>query len=124
MPVLVMTSYADIPLSVTAVKAGAFDFLEKPISAETLLQTVKIALQQNVIDEFLKGKKLTKTETIILRLILQGRSNRQIAQILHRSIRTVEDHRNHIMRKLDVANVVDLVKRATAMGFLDGQPSP
>ena len=121
MPVLVMTSYADIPMSVKAVKAGAFDFLEKPIPTETLLKTVKVALQQNVIDEYLKGKKLTKTEKIILRLILQGRSNRQIAQILHRSIRTIEDHRNHIMRKLNVDNVVDLVKRATSMGFLGDQ---
>ena len=121
MPVLVMTSYADIPMSVKAVKAGAFDFLEKPIPAQTLVKTVNIALQQNIIDDFLQGKELTKTENIVLRLILQSRSNKQIAQILHRSIRTIEDHRNHIMRKLDVDNVVDLVKRATSMGFLDNK---
>ena len=119
MPVLVMTSYADIPMSVKAVKAGAFDFIEKPIAIPMLLKTVKIALQQNAIDDFLKGKKITKTENIVLRLVLQGRSSRQIAQILHRSIRTVEDHRNHIMRKLNVDNIVDLVKRATSMGFLE-----
>ena len=71
------------------------------------------------LTNILRGKLLTKTEAVILNLILQGRSNKGIAHILHRSVRTIEDHRNHIMRKLDVDNVVDLVKRATAMGMMD-----
>ena len=54
-----------------------------------------------------------------LRIILKGKSNKEIAHILKRSVRTVEVHRSHIMHKLNVDNVVDLVKRADAMGFGD-----
>jgi two-component system response regulator TtrR len=60
---------------------------------------------------------LTEREITVLRFILQGKSNKEIAHVLHRSVRTVEVHRSHIMRKLDADNVVDLVKRATAMGI-------
>ncbi len=56
-------------------------------------------------------------EMIILCLILQDKSNKEIARILHRSVRTVEVHRSHIMHKLDVDSVVDLAKRAAIMGL-------
>ncbi len=117
LPVLVMTSYGNIPMSVQAVKAGAFDFIEKPLEIESFLAAVDSALKQSQLTDPVVGKELTKTEKIVLHLILQGKSNREIAQILHRSIRTVEEHRSHIMHKLDVDNVVDLVKRAAAMGL-------
>ncbi len=118
LPVLMITSYADIPMSVEAVKAGAFNFIEKPLDGQMLLDAVETALRESDLTNILRGKLLTKTEAVILNLILQGRSNRGIAHILHRSVRTIEDHRNHIMRKLDVDNVVDLVKRATALGMV------
>ena len=113
-----MTSYADIPMSVEAVKAGAFNFIENPLDGQMLLDVVETALRESDLTNILRGKLLTKTEAVILNLILQWRSNKGIAHILHRSVRTIEDHRNHIMRKLDVDNVVDLVKRATAMGMV------
>ncbi|RKY06516.1 MAG: hypothetical protein DRP66_08625 [Planctomycetota bacterium] len=122
LPVLIMTSYADIPMSVEAVKAGAFNFIEKPLDGQMLLDVVETALRESDLTNILRGKLLTKTEAVILNLILQGRSNRGIAHILHRSVRTIEDHRNHIMRKLDVDNVVDLVKRATTMGMVKLPP--
>ena len=115
LPVLIITSYADIPLAVKVVKAGAADFMEKPLEAESFLTVVHAAIKQNELANIVRGKKLTKTEMIILRLILQSKSNKEIAQILHRSVRTVEVHRSHIMHKLDVDNVVDLVKRAADM---------
>ncbi len=118
LPVLMITSYADIPMSVEAVKAGAFNFIEKPLDGQMLLDAVETALRESDLTNILRGKLLTKTEAVILNLILQGRSNRGIAHILHRSVRTIEDHRNHIMKKLDVDNVVDLVKRATALGMM------
>lgn len=118
LPVLVMTSYAEISTSVKAVKAGAFNFIEKPLDGQMLIEAVEAALKENDLSNILRGKLLTKTEAVILNLILQGRSNKGIAHILHRSVRTIEDHRSHIMRKLDVDNVVDLVKRATAMGMM------
>ena len=115
LPVLIITSYADIPLAVKVVKAGAADFIEKPLETESFLTVVRSAIRQNDLASIVRGKKLTKTEMIILRLILQSKSNKEIAQILHRSVRTIEVHRSHIMHKLDVDNVVDLVKRASDM---------
>lgn len=58
---------------------------------------------------------LTRTENTILEMIIEGNSNRTIAQNLHRSVRTVEDHRNHIMHKLGVHNVVELLKAAAGI---------
>ena len=117
LPVIVMTSYGDIPMAVKAVKAGAVGFIEKPLQWEEFLSLVQTTIEQNHLDDALRGKPLTKTEKNILHLILQGKSNRAIASTFNRSIRTVEVHRSHIMHKLDVDNIVDLVKRATVMGL-------
>ncbi len=117
LPVVVMTSYADIPMSVKAVKAGAFDFVEKPLVVDSFLGLVEAALKVNDMNGHMVGKSLTKTEKIVLRLILRGMSNKGIAYTLGRSERTIEVHRSHIMHKLNVDNVVDLVKRATSMGL-------
>ncbi|MFA5239417.1 MAG: response regulator [Phycisphaerae bacterium] len=115
--VLVITGYGDIPMAVRAVKAGALEFIEKPMEKQSLLTAVRAAMEQPRVENPLKGIALTKKELIVLRLILQGKNNREMAKLLHRSIRTVEDHRRHIMGKLDVDNVVDLVKRAADMGL-------
>jgi len=123
LPILVITGYGDVPMAVRAVKAGAVDFIEKPLQKQSFLAAVRAALKQQDLGKFLKGKSLTKRETVVLRLILQGRSNREIAYILHRSIRTIEDHRRHVMHKLDVENVVDLVKRAAAMDLPEPRKS-
>ncbi len=119
LPILVITGYGDIPMAVRVVKAGAAEFIEKPLQKQSFLASVQEALKQRDLGNLLKGKSLTKKEIAVLRLILQGRSNREMAQILHRSIRTVEDHRRRIMCKLDVSNVVDLVKRAAVMGLAE-----
>jgi FixJ family two-component response regulator len=116
-PVIVITSYADISMAVQAVKNGAFDFVEKPLEVDKFIELVDLALKHNELDDSTVGKPLTKTEKIVLKLILDGMSNRGIAYTLHRSERTVEVHRSHIMRKLNVDNVVDLVKRAASLSF-------
>lgn len=121
LPIIVMTSYADVPMSVKALKAGAYDFIEKPFSRDELLGITRLALKQTWFDTSSQGKSLTKTERIVLRLLMQGMSNRRIAYVLQRSERTIEVHRGHIMQKLGVDNIVDLVKRASTMGF--DQPS-
>jgi len=118
-PVLVMTSYGEIPVAIKAVKSGAIDFIEKPLDIEDFMLLVQSTLKQNDLNNFLKGKPLTKTEKIILKLVLQGKANKEIASILHRSIRTIEVHRSHIMHKLDVHSVVDLVKRVSSMDLED-----
>src|SRR4030042_476434 len=85
------------------------DHCLQQLQTQSFLAAVQAALKQQDLKNLLKGKSLSKKEMAILRLILQSRSNKEIAQTLHRSIRTVEDHRRYIMRKLDVDNVVDLV---------------
>lgn len=120
-PVVVMTSYADIPKAVNAVKSGAFDFIEKPFEVENFIETVELALKQNQFNDSDVGVELTKTERIVLKLVLSGMSNKGIAYTLHRSERTVEVHRSHIMHKLNVDNVVDLVKRASLLGFTESE---
>ena len=118
-PVLVMTSYSEVPVAIKAVKSGALDFVEKPLDMKSFMLLVQSTIQQNDLNNFLRGKPLTKTEKIILNLVLQGKSNKEIASTLHRSIRTVEVHRSHIMHKLDVHSVVDLVKRVSSMDLGD-----
>ena len=118
LPVLVITGYADIPTAVRTVKAGAKDFIEKPLSKKSFVWKVKSILQESTITDSSVGKSLTASEMKVLKLILSGKSNTEIAYLLHRSVRTIEVHRNHLMRKLDVDNVVDLVKRAAKMGLI------
>jgi len=119
LPVVVMSSYGDIPMSVEALKAGAFYFIEKPFEVDEFLGVVRLGLKRIQLEGPLVGKSLTKTERIVLRLLMQGMSNRRIAYVLQRSERTIEVHRSHIMQKMGVDNIVELVKRAAAMGFVD-----
>jgi two-component system response regulator FixJ len=119
-PVIMMTAYGSIPMSVHAVKIGAFDFIEKPVDEAKLLSIVEAALLKEAeLHDPLVGKPLTRTERIVLCLILEGISNKRIAYILERSERTIEVHRSRVMRKLGVDNLVDLVKKSTAMGWTD-----
>ena len=75
-------------------------------------------LENTLIFECLNGISLTKREREILRLIVSGKTNRQIAQHLSRSERTVEFHRNRLMRKIGAHNAAELVKAAIAMGLI------
>jgi len=117
LPVLVITGYGDIPMAVKAVKAGALDFIEKPLDRQSFLSTVESILKRNALADPLLGEPLTKTEMKVLRLLLKGKSNKEIARLLHRHRRTIEDHRNNIYCKLGVDNSVDLVKRAAELGL-------
>jgi two-component system, LuxR family, response regulator FixJ len=119
LPILIVTGYGDVPLAVRAVKNGAMDFIEKPIDQDTFLPLVAQGIQRGRRHFTGKQKLLTKTEEKILELIVAGKSNRDMAQILHRSIRTVEDHRNNIMRKMQAGNVVELVKLAIQLKLVD-----
>jgi FixJ family two-component response regulator len=120
LPVVLMTVYAYIPMTVRVLKTGAFDFIEKPVNEEILIKAVEAALlKESTNSDPLRGKPLTRAERIMLRLILEGIGNERVAYILERSARTVEVHRSRIMRKPGVDNAVDLVRRATAVGFGD-----
>jgi FixJ family two-component response regulator len=123
LPVLVITGYGDVPMAVRALKGGALDFIEKPLGRKKFLSAVEAALQRDALPEHLRGRALTRMETGTLRLVLEGKSNREIAGLLHRSIRTIESHRNRLMRKLGVDNVVALVRRAADLGLTESRRS-
>lgn len=118
-PVLVITGYGDIPTAVKAIKTGAVDFIEKPLDTATFLNKVNSILQQVPSTNAYAGKPLTESEKRILNHVIDGKSNKEIAFSLHRSVRTIEVHRARLMQKLSVDNLVDLVKRAAAMGLID-----
>ncbi len=117
LPVLIITGYGDIPMAVEAVKAGAIDFIEKPLDEETFIPIVESALSISYGPDGQGDKALTPSELRILSLICDGHSNKQMAAILSRSVRTIENHRHRIMRKLNVDNAAELVRTALKMGI-------
>ena len=114
-PVLMITGYGDIPTAVKAMKGGAVDFIEKPLGKRAFLQKVTSILQESTLASMSQCEPLTRTEIQVLRLIIDGKTNREIASAIHRSVRTVEVHRAHVMRKCGVDDLVDLVKRCAAV---------
>jgi two-component system response regulator FixJ len=122
LPVLLVTGYGDVPLAVRAMRAGAADFIEKPLDRETFLLTVRSVLERNAGHAALEDCDLTGAEMKVLYLILDGKNNREIATELHRSPRTIEVHRGHVMQKLGVTNIIELLRRAADMGLLQTNP--
>ncbi|MEA3226922.1 MAG: response regulator [Planctomycetota bacterium] len=118
-PVMVMTGYGDVPTAVRAIKAGAIDLIEKPLDKSELISRVKAILRENVFTDTCVGKPLTAIQTKVLKLVIDGKSNKEIAGLLDRSVRTIEVHRAHMMEKLGVNNLLDLVKRAVSLGLID-----
>ena len=123
-PVLMITGYGDIPTAVKAMQAGAVDFIEKPLDKKNLVGKIRSILKKRVTAHPNVGTSLTHTEKKILQLVVDGMSNKEIANLLHRSARTIEVHRAHIMHKLGVDNLVDLVKRVSIMGLVDQKEKP
>jgi len=123
-PVLMISGYGDIPTAVRAVKAGAVDFIEKPLDKISFVHRVKSMLSGNDFTDPCLGKPLTQAETSVLGLVLDGKSSKEIAKMLHRSTRTIEGHRSNLMHKLNAENLLDLAKRVTAMGLFDITAKP
>ncbi len=117
MPVIFLTGHADLPTAVDAVKRGAFDFCEKPVSDNALVDRIEQAIVQS--DEFLKrqlqqevvGRKiaeLTERERAVMQLVTEGLPNKLIAEQLDISVRTVEVHRARMFDKMDVKSAIEL----------------
>ena len=117
MPVIFLTGHADLPTAVDAVKRGAFDFCEKPVSDNALVDRIEQAITQS--DDFLHrqlqreavGRKvadLTERELAVMRLVTEGLPNKLIADQLDISVRTVEVHRARVFDKMDVKSAVEL----------------
>jgi FixJ family two-component response regulator len=117
LPVLLVTGYGDVPMAVRAMKAGAADFIEKPLERDTFLQAVQSVLARNAGQAALEDYALTRMEMKVLYMILDGGNNREIADALHRSHRTIEVHRGHVMQKLGATNIIELLRRAADMGL-------
>jgi len=117
LPVIMMSGYNDVSVAVRAMKSGAIDFVLKPINTQHLLKIIQECLQTQVR---MNGKKnneiinrialLSIREKQILELIVKGKLNKEIAYELHISLSTVEAHRARIMHKLQVKNLVQLIK--------------
>jgi len=117
--VMVITGFGDIPMAVRALKLGAADFIEKPLDRKSFLHKVQTILKQDDFTDISTRQILTKTEKKVLKLILEGKCNKEIAYKLGRALRTVERHRGNIMHKFGVDNVVDLVKKAVLLNMDD-----
>ena len=121
LPIVFITGHGDVPMAVTTMKKGAMDFIQKPFQEEALVTLVERMLdkaraafaghQQSASRDALLAK-LTTRETQVLERIVAGRLNKQIADDLGISIKTVEAHRANIMEKLNANTVADLLKIA------------
>jgi len=125
-PIIFITGHGDIPMSVRAMKKGAIDFLPKPFDDEELLQAVKRAVEKDVkakserreVFEILEQlRQLTPRELEILRHVISGLLNKQIGFKLGIAEKTIKIHRGHIMEKLHVSSVADLVRLAEKAGI-------
>jgi two-component system, LuxR family, response regulator FixJ len=122
LPGIVVTAYGDTATVVRAMKAGALDFLDKPLDAPDLVAAVRRAAATRTRAALRLKEALSESEARVLRLILEGRTCKDIGRSLHRSIRTIESHRHHIMHKLGVNNIAQLIQRATELGFNSRSP--
>ncbi len=124
MPVIVISGHADVPMAVRALKAGAFDFIEKPFNDDTLLALVQSALhQESQLRQSLaeqdalqaRMKLLTPREQEVLDRVVDGASNKQIGIELGVSQKTVEVHRARVMEKLEADSLSHLVRMVVSL---------
>ncbi len=123
LPVIIMTGHGDVPLAVRAMKAGAIDFLEKPVDDSALVQSVQRALAAaeasvNAAAEAVEATSriaaLTERERQVMDLMAAGRPNKIIAYELDISPRTVEIHRARVMEKMHAKSLAELVRMVVA----------
>ena len=125
LPVIFLTGHGDVPTAVAAVKRGAFDFVEKPFSDNALVDRVEQALaaSEQALRRQLAGDavrrrlaELTDRERDVMRLVIEGRPNKLIADELGISVRTVEVHRARVFEKMDVKSAVELANALREYG--------
>lgn len=118
MPIIFITGHGDVPMAVQAMKNGAYDFIEKPFNDQSLLDKIQTALQQDhdnaqkrLKHDSIKARitTLTRREREILALIFEKHTNKQLAEKLNISIKTVEAHRSHLMEKMKTHNSQELI---------------
>lgn len=125
LPIIFITGHGDVPMSVEAMKAGAVEFLTKPVRGHDLLTAVQKAIEQDrvarhsrrVLDD-LRGRlaALTPRERDVMALVIAGLINKEIASRLGLSERTIKIHRAQVMRKMSAATLPDLVRMVEKLG--------
>ncbi|MBW6424306.1 response regulator transcription factor [Rhizobium sp. XQZ8] len=133
MPIIFMTGFGDIPMSVRAMKAGAVDFLTKPFRDQDLLDAVTVALdrdakrrRENAASDAVASlaATLTPREREVMAAVVEGLMNKQIAFNLGISEITVKLHRGNVMRKMDARSVADLVRKSELLEASASRPTP
>lgn len=113
--IIFMTGHGDLPMALDAFRKGASDFFQKPVVGKELVAAIEKAMlhsQQQLQQVNLQQKLalLSERETQVLSLVISGKTNKQMAEFLYVSLRTIEVHRAKIMKKLEVHNMAELVK--------------
>ncbi|MGL6111634.1 MAG: response regulator transcription factor [Rubrivivax sp.] len=120
LPVIFLTGHGDVPTAVAAVKRGAFDFVEKPFSNNALVDRIELALAASAAELARRREQralarrtadLSEREAEVMRLVVEGRPNKLIADALGISVRTVEVHRARVFEKMNVKSAVELANR-------------
>jgi two-component system, LuxR family, sensor kinase FixL len=131
LPVIFLSGYGDVPATVRAIKGGAIDFLEKPVTPDTLVDRVRHALEEDNLQRAAQAEqrlvleryaRLSPRERQVMRLATQGLGNKEIARELGISHRTVENHRARVLEKMQAQNVADLCRMAGVCLVPDGDP--
>jgi len=124
LPIIIMTGYADVPTTVRAFKAGAADFLQKPVSPRKLVAQIREAIEVDQRARDAEAERvavgdrvaeLTPRERQVMELLATGSSSKDIATALGLSVRTVEGHRREVLRKMDVDSAVQLARAITGV---------
>lgn len=122
-PIIIITGHSDVPMAVRAMKAGAVDFIEKPFNDEVLLESIRTALSIDVEQRSTQAERaeiathlanLSPRELEVMEMVTDGCSNREIAQKLGVTSKTVEAHRSRVMEKMRADSLAELVKMAVA----------
>ena len=121
LPIVMITGHGDVETGIRAMKAGAFDFIQKPFNDQRLLEIVNLAIEKNVADvkrssELAAVRKnidvLSAREQQVLDLIVEGMPNKRIADNLELSDKTVEFHRSNIMKKMQAKTLAELIRKS------------
>ena len=126
-PIVFLTGYAEVQTTVRAIKAGAEDVLTKPVSSEELLGAIERALAHHQVTRNQKNRldvvrahvaKLTPREREVFELVIRGKTNKQVANVLGATERTIKAHRHRVMEKMQVQSLAELVSVAERAGIL------
>jgi FixJ family two-component response regulator len=127
LPIIFLTGYLDIPVTVQAIKAGAADVLTKPVASDDLFRAIEMAFAHHQRIRDLKDKldsvrarlgQLTPREREVFDLVVRGNINKQVARALGCTARTVKAHRNRVMEKMQAQSLAELVSVAERVGLL------